>query len=93
MFAPEGEAVLRTLLRDAGDISVGPGEFVVHEGDEPALYALLSGKLEVIKRIDGIERKIGERVPGAFIGEVPIIYGTAFQAAARAVEPTRLGRI
>ncbi len=93
MFAPEGEAVLKVLLRDAGDINAGAGEFVVHEGDEPALYAVLSGRLEVIKRIDGIERKIGERLPGTFLGEVPTIYGTAFQAAARAVEPTRLGRI
>jgi thioredoxin reductase (NADPH) len=93
MFAPEGEAVLRALLKDAGDISVSSGQFVVHEGDEPALYAVLSGKLDVIKRIDGIERKIGERGPGTFMGEVPIIYGTPFQSAARAAAPTRLARI
>jgi hypothetical protein len=37
MFAPEGEAVLKALLRDAGDISLGAGESLVHEGDEPAL--------------------------------------------------------
>jgi hypothetical protein len=66
---------------------------VVHEGDEPALYAVLSGRLDVIKRIDGIERKIGERPAGSLMGEVPIIYGTPFQSAARAVEPTRLARI
>jgi thioredoxin reductase (NADPH) len=54
---------------------------------------VLAGKLEVIKRIDGIERRIGERGTGAFLGEVPIIYGTPFQSGARAVEPTRLGRI
>jgi thioredoxin reductase (NADPH) len=93
IFHAEDEAVLRALLKDAGDISVGPGQFVVHEGDEPALYAVLSGRLDVIKRIDGIERKIGERPAGSLMGEVPIIYGTPFQSAARAVEPTRLARI
>lgn len=93
MFSPEDEPVLRELLRGAGDIQVGRGEFCVHEGDEPMLYSVLSGKLEVIKRVDGIERKIGERLPGTFIGEVPLIYGTPFQAGARAAEPTRLVRI
>jgi len=93
MFAWEGEPVLKALLRDAGDINVGRGEFVMHEGDEPALYAVLSGKVEVLKRIDGIERRIGERAPGTFMGEVPIIYGTPFQSAARALEPTRMARI
>ena len=93
MFAPEGEVVLNALLRDAGDINAGAGEFVLHEGDEPALYAVLSGRVEVLKRIDGIERRIGERAPGTFMGEVPIIYGTPFQSAARTLEPTRMARI
>jgi len=93
MFAGEDLPVLNALLRGAGDVRIGVGEFAIHEGDEPALYAVLSGKLEVVKRIDGIERRIGERVAGSFHGEVPIIYGTPFQSAARASEPTRLARI
>lgn len=93
MFSPEAEPVLRELARGSGDMQLGAGDFAVHEGDEPMLYAVLSGRLEVIKRIDGIERKIGERLPGAFLGEVPIVYGTQFQAAARAVEPTRMARV
>lgn len=93
MFAAEAEPVRQALVAGSGDIRLGPGEFVVYEGDEPMLYAVLEGKLEVIKRVDGIERKIGERLPGTFIGEVPIVYGTQFQAAARAVEPTHLVRI
>ena len=93
MFAAEAEPVRRALVAGSGDIRLGPGEFVVYEGDEPMLYAVLEGRLEVIKRVDGIERKIGERLPGTFIGEVPIVYGAQFQAAARAVEPTHLARI
>lgn len=93
MFSPEPEPVLRELLRGSGDIHVGSGEFFVHEGDEPMLFTVLSGKLEVIKRVDGIERKIGERLPGAFLGEVPLIYGTPFQAGGRAVEASRVARI
>lgn len=93
MFAPEAEPVLRELLRGSGDIHVGRGEFFIHEGDEPMLFLVLSGKLEVIKRVDGIERKIGERLPGSFFGEVPLIYGMQFQAGARAMEPSRVARI
>ncbi len=93
LFAGESEAVRKALVLGSGDIRLGPGEFVVYEGDEPALYAVLEGKLEIIKRVDGIERKIGERAPGTFHGEVPIIYGTAFQSAARAAEATHLLRI
>jgi thioredoxin reductase (NADPH) len=93
MFSPEAEPVLRELLRGSGDIQLGSGEFFVHEGDEPMLFAVLSGKLEVIKRVDGIERRIGERLPGTFLGEVPLIYGTPFQAGGRAVEAARVARI
>jgi thioredoxin reductase (NADPH) len=93
LFAAESEAVRKALALGSGDIRLGPGEFVVYEGDEPQLYAVLEGRLEIMKRVDGIERRIGERGQGTFHGEVPIIYGTPFQSAARAAEATHLARI
>ena len=45
------------LCRVAADISLGPGEFAVHEGDEPALFGLLEGRIEAVKLVDGIPRR------------------------------------
>lgn len=93
LFSTLAEPELAELALGSADIHIGAGEFVVHEGDEPALFVVLSGKLEVIKRIDGIERKIGEREPGKLLGEVPLIYGTQFQGAGRALVASRVMRI
>ena len=46
--------------RTAADLHLGPGEFAVHQGAEPALFAVLSGKIEVIKSIAGIERRLDQ---------------------------------
>jgi thioredoxin reductase (NADPH) len=81
------------LVKAAADIHLKPGEYVVHEGDEPALFVVLAGNLEITKLIDGIERTIGHRQLGKIHGEVPLIYGTPFQGGARASELSRVVRI
>jgi len=93
LFATLAPDALKALAGGAGDIRLNPGEYVIHEGDEPALLVVISGKLEVTKLIDGIERKIGERLPGKMAGEIPIVYGTQYQSSARAAEPTRVMRL
>jgi thioredoxin reductase (NADPH) len=84
---------LARVARAAGDLRLAPGEYAVHEGDERALFVVLSGRIEVTKAIDGIERVIGARAPGQIFGEVPITFGTPFQGSYRATEPTRVGHI
>ena len=84
---------LARLIRSAGDIRLATGEYAVHEGDERALFVVLSGRIEVTKAIDGIERVIGVRAPGQIFGEVPITFGTPFQGSYRATEPTRVMHI
>jgi thioredoxin reductase (NADPH) len=79
--------------RLARNCHLAPGEFATHEGAEPALFAVLSGKIEVVKIIDGIARTLGWRLPGAIFGEVPIALGTPFPAGYRAAEPSRVMRI
>ncbi len=93
LFATLDPARLADLERSAADIQVGVGEYVVHEGDEAALLVVLAGRIEVTKLIDGIERRIGERGEGALHGEVPLIFGTRFQSAARAMAPSRVLRV
>jgi thioredoxin reductase (NADPH) len=88
---PEGE--LEHLAQTAADVHLGAGEFAVPEGGERALYAVISGKIEVVKLVDGVERTLGWRIPGAIFGEVPLTLGTPFPGGYRASEPSRVLRI
>ena len=81
------------LARTSEDMHLKAGEFAVHEGGERALFAVLAGKLEVIKLFDGVERRLGWRVPGTIFGEVPIALGSPFPAAYRAAEDSRVMRM
>ncbi|HSC65548.1 MAG TPA: FAD-dependent oxidoreductase [Caldimonas sp.] len=93
LFATLSDADLDRLVRTSADIRLNAGEYAVHEGGERALYAVLSGKLEVVKRFDGVERTLGWRLPGTIFGEVPLAFATPFPGAYRAAEPSRVMRI
>jgi thioredoxin reductase (NADPH) len=93
LFAALGEAERERLARVAADITLLPGDYAAREGDERALFALLDGRVEPIKRIDGIERVVGERRPGDIFGEVPIVLGTVFPVGFRAAETSRVIRV
>ena len=93
VFADLGAAEREQLSRAAADISLVPGEYAAHEGDERAIFAVLEGRIEAVKAIDGVERVIGERLPGDVFGEVPIVLGTVFPVGFRAAESSRVMRI
>jgi thioredoxin reductase (NADPH) len=93
IFAELGPVERERLARAAADIRLVPGEFLVHAGDERALFAVLEGRLETIALVDGIDRVVGGRVAGDLVGEVPIALGTRFPFGFRATEPSRLMRL
>ncbi len=93
VFAALDPADCERLCRVAADISVGPGEFVVHEDDERALFGVLEGRMEVVSVVDGVERVIGERRPGDVFGEMSIALGMRHPAGLRAAEASRVLRI
>jgi thioredoxin reductase (NADPH) len=93
LFSTLAEPELERLAATSADIHVGTGEFAVPEGGEAALFAVISGKVEVVKTIDGVERRLGWRVPGTIFGEVPIALGTPFPGGYRASEPSRVMRV
>ncbi len=93
LFSTLAEPDLERLAQTAADMHLGAGEFAVHEGGERALFAVLTGKIEVVKLIDGVERTLGWRVPGTIFGEVPIALGTPFPGGYRASEPSRVMRV
>src|SRR6266545_8334721 len=93
VFAALSPGERERLIRAAADINLVPGEYAAHEGDERALFAVLEGRIEVIKLVDGIERVVGERSPGDIFGEVPITLGTVFPVGFRAAEKSRVMRV
>jgi len=93
VFAALSRADRERLARVAADINLRPGEFAAQEGDEQALFALLEGRIEAVKAVDGIDRVVGQRHPGDIFGEVPITLGTAFPVGFRAALLSRVIRV
>jgi thioredoxin reductase (NADPH) len=93
LFAALDAAQREQLSRVAADVSLAAGEYAAHEGAERALFAVLEGRIEPTRLVDGIERVLGERHPGDVFGEVPIALGTVFPVGFRAAEPSRVMRI
>src|SRR3712207_723087 len=93
LFGQLDPGQLERLSRVAADVSLVAGEYAAHEGAERALFAVLDGRIEPTRLVDGIERVLGERLPGEIFGEFPIALGTVFPVGFRAAEPSRVMRI
>src|SRR5439155_257303 len=93
VFAELDPAERNRLSRVVADISLTPGESAVNEGDARALFGVLEGRLDVIRRVDGVESVIGERKPGDVFGEMAIAFGMIYPGGFRAAEATRVFRI
>src|SRR5215213_2275543 len=93
LFAALDSGEREQLSRVAADVSLAAGEYAAHEGAEQALFAVLEGRIEPVRLVDGIERVLGERQPGDVFGEVPIVLGTVFPVGFRAAEASRVMRI
>jgi len=94
LFSKLAEPELELLARSSADIHLGAGEYAVHEGaTDRALFAVLSGKMQVVKLFDGVERTLGWRAVGTIFGEIPIAIGSPFYGGYRALEPSRLMRV
>jgi thioredoxin reductase (NADPH) len=93
IFAALDAADRERLVRVAADVTLMPGEYAANDGDDRAIFALLDGRIEAVKLVDGIERVVGERLPGDIFGEVPIVLGTVFPVGFRAAERSRVMQI
>src|SRR3970282_2576099 len=94
LFSTLAVPELERLAQTSADLHLSAGEYAAHEGgEERALFAVLAGKMEVVKLIDGVERTLGWRVPGNIFGELPIALGTPLYGSYRASEPSRVMRV
>src|SRR5205085_11641276 len=89
LFADIERPVLERLTAVVADITLAPGEYAVHEGDDRALFGVLSGRLDVLRVADGVVSVIGERLPGSVIGELSIAFGMLHPAGFRSAELSR----
>ena len=79
---------LERLAKTSADVHLGAGEYAAYEGgEERVLYAILAGRMEVVKVFDGIERTLGWRPVGSIFGELPVALGTPLLAGYRAASP------
>jgi thioredoxin reductase (NADPH) len=93
LFSALKEKELEYLAGAVEDLHLVPGEYVGHEGEARFLAAVVEGKTELTKLVNGVEQVIGVRVAGEIGGEVPITLGTPLPASMRAVEPTRVVKV
>ena len=93
LFADLPSTTRDRLSRVVADITLVPGEYAVHEGDARALFGVLDGRIEVIRRVDGVESVIGERLPGEVFGEMSIAFGMVYPGGFRAAQRSRVFRI
>ena len=62
-----------------------PGQDLMREGDPgDGMYILLSGSASVLKRLDGIEVRLAQLMPGACAGELSLITGAPRSSTVRA---------
>lgn len=93
VFAMLGAEQQEQLARSAADVILAAGEYAANEGDDRALFAVLDGKIEAVKTVDGIDNVVGERLPGDVFGEVPLVLGAPFPVGFRAAVPSRVLRV
>jgi thioredoxin reductase (NADPH) len=93
LFAEVPATELATIAGRAADIQLRDGEWLIHEGEAPAFFILLSGRLAVSKSFGGIERVLTDYEPGSFFGELPLLLGSPAIASLRAAKASRVARL
>ena len=67
------------------------GDWIFEEGDlGTEMYIIQSGKVEVVQRIRGEERRLSVLERGDFFGEMAILEGLARRSSVRALETSRV---
>jgi thioredoxin reductase (NADPH) len=93
LFAPLPESERASLAARAADVRVGANEYLLVEGQTPAFFGLLEGRIDVWKTMGGHDERITTFVPGDYFGEIPLLLGAPSLASLLATEPARLMRL
>ena len=93
LLADVPERELAVIASRAADIDLRPNDWLIQEGEVPAFFIVLAGKIIVTKLVGGIERVINTFKPGDYMGELPLLLGAPALASLRAAEPSRVARL
>ncbi len=95
LFEGLGRSELTAIANRFEEVSVVPGETFIRQGaEDPTLYVLASGRVEVYREDgDGREIPLALVGPGEAIGEMGYFAGGQRNASVRAVEATQALRI
>jgi thioredoxin reductase (NADPH) len=93
LFAKVPENERASLAARAADLHLRPDEWLLLEGQAPAFFGLLEGRIDVFKSMGGRDQRIKSFGPGEYFGEVPLLLGSPALASLQAAEPARLMRL
>jgi thioredoxin reductase (NADPH) len=93
LLAEVPDAELAVIAARAADIRLRANDWLIQEGEVPAFFIVISGRLNVFKSIGGVERLITHYDAGSYGGEVPILLGSPAIASLRAAEASRICRL
>jgi thioredoxin reductase (NADPH) len=93
LFAPLPEDERVSIAARAADVRLGADEFLLIEGQTPAFFGLLEGRIDVSKVVGGRDQRLTTYGPGDYFGEVPLLLGAPALASLKATEPARLMRL
>lgn len=93
LFAATPVEEREEIARHLADLHLQEGEWLLQEGETPAFFVLLEGRMEVLKRIGDQDQRLNIYVPGDYFGEVPLLLGAPSLASLRAHEASRVARL
>ncbi len=88
----EQELACMPVVQQGEAVQLLAGEQLFGEGDPAVFFVLLSGELQLTKRIGGQEMLLITHQGGSFLGEVPLLLGKPFLASGRALCDCQLVR-
>jgi len=93
LFNCLSESQRERIARNAAELNVQAGEWIIREGETPFFFVLLEGALYLEKEYGGASRVRSQYKPGDFYGETPILLDAPTIASLRAKESSRLIRL
>ena len=93
LFAATPDEERAQIAARAADLHLRAGEWLLQEGELPAFFVLLEGRMEVLKRIGEQDQRLTVYQPGEYFGEVPLLLGSPAIASLRADVTSRVLRL
>jgi thioredoxin reductase (NADPH) len=93
LFAAMEHRIRSRIASRSADIRVDAGEWISNEGDSPYFWVVLSGEVEILRRVRTSTEQITTFEPGEYFGELSLLIGADSISNARALSPARVMRI